>query len=243
MSGNVVGWVYDHYPCATAVDRNRKVVLSEVAEAANRDYCEAHPGVAKIAKHWGFDPGTVRRHLKALVTDGWLEVTEEGGGRGKATVFRVCRERGAPRAGLDDANARNPDAIRAHSEGDTRAFSDSAHIPQANSLLEPPAPGSAEPSIKDRARSLTQRVWEARTPKPAQPFVAVCKIAERMLAAGHEDEALYRAMLAVPTISTGWLEGNLNGNGNRSRVPATEAAQEKQTRIDQRFGFTNGANA
>lgn len=144
MSGNVVAWVYEKYPVATPLDRNRKVILSEVAEAADRDFENAHPGVDKVASHWGFDPGTVRRHLKALEVEGWLEVTERGGGRGKATVFRVCRERGAQRTGFDGAegsgNARIPADKRAHSEPDTRAFPNlSPTVSSSNSPKDPPA--------------------------------------------------------------------------------------------------------
>lgn len=138
MSGNVVAWVFDHYPVETGVDRNRKLVLSEVAEAANREFENAHPGVAKIAAHWGFDKGTVRRHLKALCADGWLEETEAGGGRGNATVYRVCVERGAPSTPLPEGNARIPEAKRAHSSAETRAIPPSSHTshPGSNSPLD-----------------------------------------------------------------------------------------------------------
>lgn len=120
MSGNVVGWVYEHFPVRDAKDRTRKIVLSEVAEAANRDFEHAHPGVAKLCAHWHFSRSTVNSALAFLVADGWLEVEEQGGGRGHATVYRVRQERVRESRGSEEKPR--------DSERETARFCDSSHI-------------------------------------------------------------------------------------------------------------------
>lgn len=68
----------------------------------------------------------------------------------------------------------------------------------------------------DAGRGIAQAVWSASNPKPAQPFIAIAKIAERFLKAGHSVEAITAAMLDAPTISIGWVESRLN----RDRKPS-----------------------
>lgn len=233
MSGNVVAWVYAHYPVLTEVDRNRKIVLSEVAEAANRDFENAHPGVATISAHWGLGRSTVLRHLAWLVDAGWIEVSVPGGGRGRATVYSVTKT--VPmRDGLGNGpNAETvpmDDPKRSHSEPETVPMDGSSPITHPITPLPPPAP-----TPKERARALAKRLFEERSPKPAQSFVAIVGITERMLNAGHDENALYAAMLAVPTISIGWLEGKLNGPRQRNAKPS---AGDKQRLIDEYFNLS-----
>lgn len=60
------------------------------------------------------------------------------------------------------------------------------------------------------ARGITQRVWERRDKPPAQPFVAVVKIAQALLDAGWSSTEVEDTMTTVPTISTRWCEAELN---------------------------------
>ena len=65
------------------------LVLLGVADVVN----DAHGQVfwmtsTNLGNKVRMHPTNVRRHLKELVEDGWLEVLEPGGGNGKATKFR-----------------------------------------------------------------------------------------------------------------------------------------------------------
>lgn len=195
MSGNVVAWVYAQFPAADEVSRNRKIVLSEVAESANRDFEQAHPGIGSIVAHWAFDRSTVIRHLNWLVTNGWLEVTEKGRGRGHATVYRVCKEKVA----LCDPSPDEKVAPASHKRSHTRdrthtsqAISNSPEIhAEANASTEPaclPGMPSKSRALKDtdpivgEAHEIATRVMN-RQPRPAQPFLHVRSVAEACLRA------------------------------------------------------------
>ncbi len=65
------------------------LVLLGIADVVNSDFHNCFWMTStnlgnKVRMH----PTNVRRHLKELVEDGWLEVLEPGGGNGKATKFR-----------------------------------------------------------------------------------------------------------------------------------------------------------
>lgn len=89
MSGEVTGWVLRHGP----LDRAERSVLLVIADAANRDGRHAHPGIAAIVEGSLYTRSTVYAVLRRLEAGGWIEVEEVGGGRGKATVYRVVRDR------------------------------------------------------------------------------------------------------------------------------------------------------
>jgi len=172
VSGNVVAWVFAHFPITTEGEsassaRSRKLVLSEVAESANRDFENAHPGIAAICAHWGFGRSTVIRHLNWLVEDGWLEVTEPGVGRGNATIYRVCRERAGKvpeRDRLAEEKVPKPDAKRSHSGEEKVPNSQPAPIthPGSDSPLEntPAVPLTMDVEILDGTDPV-QRVFAA----------------------------------------------------------------------------------
>jgi hypothetical protein len=64
-------------------------VLHTIADAANRDGENARPGMQAIVEGSLFSVGHVRRTLSKLIDEGWLEVTERGGGEGHESVYRV----------------------------------------------------------------------------------------------------------------------------------------------------------
>jgi hypothetical protein len=106
VSGKCTGWVIEHGP------RNiyEFAVLMVIADAANADGEHAHPGMVNLVRgsRLASDRG-VQKVLKRLLEDEWIEVTEEGGGRGRATVYRVLMGRGKPRT-RDGVSARaNPE--------------------------------------------------------------------------------------------------------------------------------------
>ena len=119
MSGIATGWVGQNGPRPDDIDRHGveyggrargwRMVLLGIADAANTKGEHAHPGVDGLASFALYSPGQVRRICSELAEEGWVEVVEQGGGRGRATVFNVLmdrRETLPPRAGFDTANAR-----------------------------------------------------------------------------------------------------------------------------------------
>lgn len=100
MSGRATGWVLAHGPAPTDVDRDglvyglararaMRAVLLTIADAANADGEHAHPGREAMVSGSLYSLATVARILVDLRTEGWIEVEEEGGGRGRAAVYRV----------------------------------------------------------------------------------------------------------------------------------------------------------
>lgn len=89
MSGKATGWVLQHFPIERAADRNRKLVLLSVADAANQHGETARVAADVVCEEWGFDEKTVRRHLSDLVADGWLAIEQESRGRGGPKVYRL----------------------------------------------------------------------------------------------------------------------------------------------------------
>lgn len=233
MSGKCTGWVGEHGPHPDDIDREGKkygarargmrLVLLAVADSANVDGQHSHPGIANVARFSLYSAGQCRRTLEELEAEGWLVVTEQGGGRGRATVYTVpmdldaLAERRASRAPLAGGNARTEPT-------QTRAPATETRAPATDSRASGCAPNgvtngvatettngpTSPPAADDPARVVAKAVWEARTPRPAQPFIAIVKIADALLAAGHEPAVIERAMLAVPTISTRWVEAEIN---------------------------------
>ena len=89
MAGEVVGWVLDHGPA----DFSMRAVLVTIANVARRDGTNAHPGMAAMVRGSGRARATVFAALQRLEDEGWIEITESGGGRGNATVYRVVMDR------------------------------------------------------------------------------------------------------------------------------------------------------
>lgn len=108
VSGQATGWVFRHGPHPDHIDRDGvrygararglRAVLAAVADAANADGQNAHPGIEGVMRGSLYGRRQSIDLLAVLVAEGWLEVTAEGGGRGMATVYRlpmVARENGA----------------------------------------------------------------------------------------------------------------------------------------------------
>ena len=240
MSGQATGWVLRYGPHPKMLDRNgrpygnrargMRAVMVAVADAANRDGQHAHPGIVGICDASLYSRGQVGKILGELVDEGWLAVEEEGGGRGRATVYSIPRmsdETAHSPARSDDANRavsdekpRTPDTETAHSEPVNRAPQECAPtVGNGTSNGEdqrgaaaplPGLPDSPRPDpVDQRARQIVDAVWERKNPKPATPYIGCVKIAKTLLVAGHDPQAIGRAMVAVPTISTRWVEAEI----------------------------------
>ncbi len=92
MSGQATGWVLRHGP----KDRAMRAVLVTIADAANRDGEHATPGIAAMCEGSLYGKSHVSRIAKRLLDEGWVEIEEQGNGRGKATVYRVVMGRETP---------------------------------------------------------------------------------------------------------------------------------------------------
>lgn len=142
MSGKATGWVLQHGPRPTDMSvrgdvyglekaRAFRSILIAIADAANADGRHSHPGSEGIASATLYSAGYCRKVVAQLVLDGWIEIEEEGGGRGRATVYRVI--------GVDSETA-SGDAVYRRSQ--TRASTD------PNPRLDPdkPAPQADKPA-------------------------------------------------------------------------------------------------
>lgn len=101
MSGQATGWVLRHGPRPEMLDlsgraygqraRGLRAVLVTIADAANRDGRHSHPGLPAMIEGSLYGRSQVLALVKQLVADGWVEVEEEGRGRGHATVYGLPR--------------------------------------------------------------------------------------------------------------------------------------------------------
>lgn len=83
--------------------------------------------------------------------------------------------------------------------------------PQPAATLQPDKPAAPHlellpPPPPNPAHTLCRHVWDHKTPKPATPFIAAVKIAERLIGAGHDPDAVRDAMLQAPTLTTSSIE-------------------------------------
>lgn len=164
-----------------------------------------YPSHARIGELIGAAARSIQRPLRDLEAAGWIE--------------RVRR--------VDETGARTSDGFlvrttSAHERAPTALFSAGPPAQEHRAPVRVEREQENE-SQKERegaaARQVAERVWERADPKPATPFIGAMKLASRLLAAGHEPDAIVEAMTAVPTISTGWVEAELaRRRGKRAKV-------------------------
>lgn len=207
----MIGQVFAHSK-STGSARLIMLALADVAHDSGE--ISAYPRSHKIlAKKANVHEATVKKAIDALVALGELTVTERGDGR-RSSDYRITIEgaRSATPAVADDTP--RDSETRPQGEPDAPPISPSLSV-GAPSLSEDPAAGAAghlfvvpdvppdpEQEAKARAHALTVRVFERKTPKPAQKFVAVLAVAKALLAADWPEADVERAMVETPTIST-----------------------------------------
>lgn len=255
MSVQALSWVLDHSP---AKGSDRLVLLSLANHAGQlvtdnpsdqRPAFEAWPGVATIAREARLDrPRTVNDALARLVRDGAVVRIVNGApdsrirGDRRPNLYRVLVENGVPcgvtRCGWCGVTPDAPrdDASRRHgmTDGDATGCRETSPEPSVEPPEQPnPEPLALEsppagPTTGSIVNALVRSVWERKNPRPASPFVAAVKIAERLLAAGHEPRAIEEAMVEAPTITTASVELALA----RRRPPARGAGAAVAARRD-----------
>lgn len=112
MSGTYSGLVHRNGPHPDHVDRDGKPygqrarglrsVLLAVADAANANGQHAHPGIDFVASATLYSRRQAINLLDELVQEQWILVTEEGGGRGRATVYDFTERVHSPPPGTEE---------------------------------------------------------------------------------------------------------------------------------------------
>lgn len=126
MSGQATGWVMRYGP----KDRAMRAVLLTIADAANRDGEGARPGIAAMVEGSLYQKSHVSRVVTRLVDEGWVEITEQGNGRGNATVYRVIMDRPETSPPVDGGRRNLPigEEKPPHLEQETSPSSDSVPL-------------------------------------------------------------------------------------------------------------------
>lgn len=192
------------------------------------DPTSCYPSHARIGELIGCAPRSVQRPLRELEAAGWIERvrrTDPDTGQRITDGFHIH---------TGDARMRAPTAL-VSVEG-------SARSDRAGERVEREQGNESQSERKDPldARSLVAHVWERSNPKPATPFIAAVKIAEALLTAGHDRNAIGRAMLAAPTISTRTIEIELARSNPSRGAPRERISQWDRSEPDSALDFSLG---
>lgn len=87
MSGQASAWALSHGPKAS--DRCAHFVLVAIASATNSSGEHGYPGIAALIDESTYKRSAVLAALRRLIEEGYIEIEEEGRGRGHATVYRI----------------------------------------------------------------------------------------------------------------------------------------------------------
>lgn len=238
MSGQCTGWVLRHGP----KDRAMRAVLVTIADAANRDGEHAHPGTAAIVEGSLYSLCHVKRVLRRLVDEGWVDVEEQGGGRGIATTYRVRMDRrqtGSSEGASSEAkpaHVEEPDhrpetgslgdrseGETGSSESETGSFGDSC--PLTATVLSNGSTSASDDAEGSVARQIVRDHWQRCTdegrPTPTlravrgSPFMALVQIVGSLLKAGHRPEAVRSALWTTSTYTVNAMTLELNRRNQR----------------------------
>jgi hypothetical protein len=226
-----------------------RAVLLTIADAANRDGEHSHPGVQAIVEGSLYGRTHVFRTLRKLETEGWLEVEEEGGGRGRAAVYRVRMDRAEASHDGTVSNSQTvssghpSQAEKVPSETETVPSSDPAPLyATVSSNGNTSASGDAAPAM---ARQVVTDHWERckaeQVPTPTlravrgSPFMALVGIVRSLLEAGHRPDAIRDALWSTSTYTTNGITLELNrhkrrGSGRKSNLTILRELAEADAR-------------
>ena len=171
----------------------------------------------------------VRSALRELEQAGYLQRTKIQGERGRwSTIVDVYEvppdqgevtvtEDGFPGVGEPGAGSPGAGNLGAIPTVETETEDeDPAELPLGVAKPKPKVTASTEVG-----REVTTALWDQRKaagqPVPAQPFVAVARIATRLLEAGHHRDDVLAAMVEAPTITTAAVELALSRRRPRAR--------------------------
>lgn len=241
MSAETSGWVWRNSPYDGATFLVH-LALGDLANDAH-EY-EIWLLTKNLAEKARVSTPTARRALVRLVDDGYLSVVENNAGRNRASRYRFempdgrsSRSTGRSSRATESIITRDPvdhgDRPK-EQEGELneeREENDAGSLPLAVPDSKPTSKKEPDP-IVERAREISSKVWERKNPRPATPFVGIVKIAEALLRAGHDPQAIGRAMIAVPTISTRWVEAEIARSSPSSGQPVDDDRSGESGRVD-----------
>lgn len=85
MSVQATTWVWNH----SQATESAFLVLLALADHAHPDGTHAYPSLASLQRMTRLSERTVRYALRTLESIGEIEITREGGGRGRTTEYRL----------------------------------------------------------------------------------------------------------------------------------------------------------
>lgn len=193
------------------------------------------PSVDTLAEYACVDRRNVQRATARLAEEGWLTITtNEGGTRNtrdnyRPNLYEIDYDRllegiagaadapplanpGVAPASRQGRRGRAPGVAPAPPEQDRTGHEQdplSADADGGSSTLFGEPPPKPTDAVKDEAHRVTTTVWERSDPKPVWSFIGVQRMAERFLRGGWTAPEIIDAMLAVPSITQGWVEPEL----------------------------------
>lgn len=119
MSGRCTGWVLEYGPrpdgsITLSVARRWRAVLGVIADAANADGRNAHPGLDNMVSHSLYSRSSVLATVDELIDAGWIVRTARNA-PGRASTYDVCMDRdpalaaGAQVQNEDQSQVQEPD--------------------------------------------------------------------------------------------------------------------------------------
>jgi hypothetical protein len=190
---------------------------------------------ATIAKFCNCSTDTVTRALAKMVEDGYLEVLAVGGGRGKATEYRMLRPIHPQDAGVSDdpqtpaSRRQTPASARLNTRKRAIAPITNRSEQKGTQVLAPNGADRAtdDPLVK-RARDLAMLAFE-QTPTPITKFPAVMARVEEALRAGYSVQAIEGVIRAGDVV---WTQAALTLALGRSRPTRDPVHRGGDTRRD-----------
>lgn len=191
----------------------------------------SYPSRARLAKLLGCSPDTVDRRVATLVATGWLTVEprHDDAGSQRSNLYHLRMAALVPPQGRTDAQGalgvdaegaqpqnRGPERGNEKNEGqmneggaDAPAAATPAAAADAAAPAAAPAAGKGARASTDAWR-VVSAVWAERTPAPTMRRDVAARMVDELVGAGWSADEVQQAMMAVPTISRGWLETQLD---------------------------------
>lgn len=249
MSGRAQGWVHRHGPKRRTIApdgkpygaraRGLSAVLLVIADAANHDGEHAYPGLPSIVELSDYSRRQVIALLGVLVTDGWLIVEEEGGGRGKSTMYRIPGVAGGetvrPSHALFEPNGATGDAKGCTPERETVQSPADAHLSSTTSTSTNLPAGKPPKPTDDPRRRAAHKLTTLAFEQPVKPtvaggngrsFVAVLDLFDAALNAGRTVQEIERAIVAGIDV---WTTQGLNTALARQRRRPGKAEERERS--------------
>lgn len=226
----------------------RKLVALVIADCHNGETGQCNPGAPYIARRTNLSVGNVRKHLAALVEDGFFERDDDGN-------WTLMLDDDAHQCAQDAHQcARGRAPVRAGTRTGARVIRKEPEVePEEEPTAAPAAsdtPGTqlvvvdaalVEHTPRAQAERWVRQAWEARVeagkPRPVlatrgqgNAYMALVKIAEQLIDAGHDGR---QVGLAIFRNDGAWTMAALLEQMRRGRPaqPSGEAPNDRLARL------------